>query len=388
MKQFLFRQTLLVIGLIIILLAVIGTVDAPIVGLAHTVQNINPLMPSSTQNDLCTVMSSPENLAQSAANQMPWTDSRMQAAEPYPLPDNELNLAAIPAQQPTGDPVYIPGEPPKNSPTGSGDQFPGTLSAEELLGYTYPAPYTRFENFDEYTKFPYRTTGVLFFSQNGQDFRCSAASIGNNALWTAGHCVHDGSGSNDGWSSNFLFVPAYKDGSEPFDNWTSNNSATCSGWKDEGNFQVDFGGVLLDENASGKTVNEVVGSLGFAFNLNPNQHWFSLGYPSAFPFDGKTMQICAASFARNDPLYSFPSPMAIGCDMTGGSSGGPWIINFSGLSGNTNYINGNNSYRYTGFGEEIYSPYFGEYAKELFNHLSTPTRIKTNIHLPIAVTND
>jgi hypothetical protein len=134
-------------------------------------------------------------------------------------------------------------------------------------------------------------------------------------------------------------------------------------------------------------VDEIVGSLGFAYNLNPNQHWFNFGYPLEAPFDGKTMQICAASFARNDPFYAFPMPMAMGCDMTPGSSGGPWIIDFSGSPGNTNYVNGNNSYRYTGFGEEIYSPYFGAAAKDLLGYLSSNTRLRTNIHLPIINSN-
>jgi V8-like Glu-specific endopeptidase len=388
MKITLSRFSLLITVIMILTLTIIFAVGSPIAGLAHTVERDDTLTPLSTQNDLCTVVSSPVNPAQLSSNHSPWTDSRMRAAEPYPLPIFIYNPTATAPQQFSGDPVFIPGEPPDDFSPASQQQIPGTLSAEALLGYTYPAPYTRYENFDDYTRFPYSTTGVLFFSQNGRDFRCSAASIGNNALWTAGHCVHDGSGSTDGWSSDFLFAPAYKDGSMPFGSWTSNQSATCSGWKEDGNFQVDFGGVLLEENTSGKEVDEVVGSLGFAYNLNPNQHWFSLGYPSQSPFDGKTMQICAASFARNDAGFGFPFPIAIGCDQTRGSSGGPWIINFSGSQGNTNYINGNNSYRYIGFGEEMYSPYFGEQAKELLNFLSNETRLRTNIHIPIVVTGD
>ncbi|MGW8226289.1 MAG: hypothetical protein ACWGOY_11175, partial [Anaerolineales bacterium] len=65
-----------------------------------------------------------------------------------------------------------------------------------------------------------------------------------------------------------------------------------------------------------------------------------------------------------------------------GSSGGPWIINFSGSTGNTNYLNGNNSFRFTGFTEEIYSPYFGEDAKDLLDTISSNTKIRTNIHIP------
>lgn len=387
MKQFLFRQSPIKIGLLILLLVFIIIVGAPYGVLALPTQGSNQNSQLATQITTCDVITFQDDAVIPTSSQQPWTLARMQAAEPYPIPSNEINssLTSNP-QQPAGDPMYIPSEPPKDFSPASQEQIQGTLSADSLLGYTYPAPYTRFENFDDYTVFPYSTTGVLFFTQNEQDFRCSAASIGNNALWTAGHCVHDGSGSPEGWSENIVFVPAYKDGVMPFGSWSANNVSTCRAWHDDGNFQVDLGGVLLDENTSGQTVNEVVGSLGFAFNLNPNQHWFSLGYPANTPFNGKTMQICAASFARTDPLYTFPYPIAIGCDMTGGSSGGPWIIEFNGSPGNTNYINGINSYRYIGFGEEMYSPYFGEQAKELLDFLSTETRLRTNYHIPIVIT--
>jgi hypothetical protein len=59
----------------------------------------------------------------------------------------------------------------------------------------------------------------------------------------------------------------------------------------------------------------------------------------------------------------------MGCDMTRGSSGGPWIRKFSGVAGSANYLNGNNSYRYTSHPEEMFSPYFGEGAKTLYEQL-------------------
>jgi hypothetical protein len=40
------------------------------------------------------------------------------------------------------------------------------------------------------------------------------------------------------------------------------------------------------------------------------------------------------------------------CDMAGGSSGGAWIVGGA-------YIDGVTSYGYTGYGNKVYSPYFG-----------------------------
>ena len=390
MKRSLSRFPSLNFGLLLLTLVFIATAGVPDVAVANAAPTDNREVFVASQNGVTGVISVRESTVEWTADQQPWTKSRMLAAQPYPLPTNHAIPTALSEQpSPSGDPVLIPSIPPEDSsPAFQVENGFDILSGDSLLGYTYPAPFTRYENFDDYTVFPYSTVGVLFFSQKGTDYRCSAASIGNNALWTAGHCVHDGSGSVDGWSYNVIFAPAYKNGSTPFGTWTFYDLVTRVAWFSGGDFRFDIGGVILEPNASDQTVNEVVGSLGFAYNLNPNQHWFNIGYPVNAPFDGKTMQICAASFAKNDPYYtSFPQPMAMGCDMTPGSSGGPWIINFSGSPGNTNYINGNNSYRYTGLEEEIYSPYFGDTAKDLLAYLSSDTRLRTNIYLPIINSN-
>jgi hypothetical protein len=47
--------------------------------------------------------------------------------------------------------------------------------------------------------------------------------------------------------------------------------------------------------------------------------------------------------------------------MTGGCSGGPWVMGF----GSNNYVNGHNSYRPNNQPLEIYSPYFGDNAHSL-----------------------
>jgi V8-like Glu-specific endopeptidase len=311
----------------------------------------------------------------------------MEDAKPYPLPVIDSFPEIIPIlMQTRGNPVYIPGVPPAVGKSGEISAVDSSIQTEQsITGYDYPAPYTRFENFDSYQVYPYSTNGVLFFSQRGSDYRCSAAVVGENALWTAGHCIHDGSGESEGWSDNVVFVPAYEDGSEPYGRWEYFDLVTRVAWYNAGDLRFDIGGVILNPNGAQQTVQDTVGSLGFAYNLNPNQHWFNIGYPSESPFDGKTMQICAGSFARNASNITSPIPMGMGCDMTRGSSGGAWIINFSGSIGNTNYVNGNNSFRYTGFGEEIFSPYFGEAAWELFDLISSNTPIPTPSATPTLI---
>lgn len=378
------RFTNLRFGLLLLLLVFIAAIGVPdtAVATATTSKNYQLL---SEQNPYSGVVSAREDGVEQTAAAQPWSMTRMEAAQSYPLPSvDSIPVAKENLVQPGAEPVFIPSIPPNNSQPG--DPTAGETSiqtGQSTAVYDYPAPYTRFENFDSYQVFPYSTIGVLFFTQRGTDYRCSAAVVGENALWTAGHCVHYGSGESEGWSENVVFVPAYKAGTEPYGRWDYFDLVTRVAWYSDGDLRFDIGGVILDPNLAQQSVQDVVGSLGFAYNLNPNQHWFNIGYPSDSPFDGKTMQICAGSFARNATNVASPMPVGMGCDMTQGSSGGPWIIDFGGPAGGTNYLNGNNSFRYTGFGEEIYSPSFGDAAKDLLDFISADTKLRTNIHIPI-----
>jgi V8-like Glu-specific endopeptidase len=106
-------------------------------------------------------------------------------------------------------------------------------------------------------------------------------------------------------------------------------------------------------------LHDKIGYLGYKANVSRNQTWNAFGYPQAAPFDGKKLTYCKAAYATSDTQFS-PDTIGIGCDMTGGSSGGPWILNYTpGQSGSFNYINGLNSYKYDSQPKAMYSPYFG-----------------------------
>ena len=63
------------------------------------------------------------------------------------------------------------------------------------------------------------TQHKMFFSQDGGNFVCSSSTIGLDGVWTAGHCVSDGSGT---FSTNVLFCPSC-------DNVAANPTAGCWG---------------------------------------------------------------------------------------------------------------------------------------------------------------
>jgi len=98
-----------------------------------------------------------------------------------------------------------------------------------------------------------------------------------------------------------------------------------------------------------------------------NQTWTSLGYPAEAPFNGQRMFQDTAPYANDGSVPGSPATIGIGCSMTGGCSGGPWVLGL----GSTNYVNGHNSYRPNSQPLEIYAPYFGDNAHSLMQQVVT-----------------
>ena len=128
-------------------------------------------------------------------------------------------------------------------------------------------------------QYPLVTIGKVFFTQNRTRYVASAFSIGNYAIMTAGHVVHAGNGSNDGWSENLVFVPAYRDNARPRGTWAASWLATRTRWFNDGNpggLWEDIGGAVLHP-VNGQRISQAVGWLGFSWNWPRTpfswQHW-------------------------------------------------------------------------------------------------------------------
>lgn len=301
-----------------------------------------------------------------ATGEQTWTQQEMEDAEPYPLPQvSEEDLRRYAERRLQEDVEAADSDEP-------GQRDEGGLPSEgavaqagdgvDVLGYGYPAPFTRFEVPCPYTQYPFVTVGKIFFRQNGGSYVGSAASIGNYAIFTAGHCVHAGDGKATGWSTDLVFVPAYRDGQAPRGRWSASYLVTRSKWYSEGNpggLTEDMGGAVL-RPLNGRRISQAVGYLGFAWNWSREQHWLQLGYPAAKPFNGQRMHGVASSYAYNGSVPGVP-PVAVGSDLTGGCSGGPWLR--GAFTGNS--LNGINSYRQGSRPQEINSPYFDDRAKSI-----------------------
>lgn len=203
---------------------------------------------------------------------------------------------------------------------------------------------------------PQSRLGKVFFTLGGQDYVCSgtATSSGNrDVVTTAGHCLNEGPGD---FATNFAFVPAYDNGSRPYGTWTAEQLYTSSAWANSGDFDYDVGFAVMNENASGQSLTDVVGSYPIAFNLSRGLSYTSYGYPAAAPFDGQSLYSCSGT-ATQDPYGS--NDQGLSCDMTGGSSGGGWLT-----GGRLNSVN---SFKYTFDRSTMYGPYFGSVIQSVYN---------------------
>jgi hypothetical protein len=213
-----------------------------------------------------------------------------------------------------------------------------------------------------------RDNGKVFFTLSGVNYVCSgtsvAASAGLSLVWTAGHCVHEGPGS---YATNFMFAPAYIDGTTPYGKWASTALQTTSQWASSGDFTYDVGAarVVPGEGAAPSgTLADIQAPRPVAFNygVTVNSTRFkSYGYPAAGKFNGQRMYMCDSAVARRDGSGS-TDPMGIGCDMTGGSSGGGWIDSAGAVASVNSYI-------YKSLKNVMHGPYQGSVAQSLYDSM-------------------
>lgn len=278
-----------------------------------------------------------------------WTPERMRNARPIRMPKAPRRRPVLGSAEPSrGEPGRVEGTRP--GPSGStADLAP----ASEV--YEYPFPYTR-HALDKALerRYPYRTIGKLFGrTAAGARFVCSAASVaspGRHIIWTAGHCVSDGQGN---WHRQLVFVPALRGRKRPYGRFPVKKLFAPTAWHDGGDLRHDYAAARVGKGTKGKKLRKAVGTLGFLWNQARDLHWNVFGYPAAKPFNGKRIQVCQASRATDDLTMTVPEPMGIGCDQTGGSSGGPWVYRL----GRGNYIGSNSSYRYDPQPEALFGPY-------------------------------
>jgi V8-like Glu-specific endopeptidase len=240
-------------------------------------------------------------------------------------------------------------------------------ASDETDAYAATPPFTSYyvnDNTVTWKSYPWMTIGRLFFQIPGLNgtYACTGAVAYGRAVWTAGHCVYT---IGRGWSYNMWFVPAYRNGAYPYGSFTVKSRTALSAWVSAGNLAYDIGMVTVNDK-NGMKLSQWVGSLGFVWNQPPTQLFHAFGYPGNYS-SGQYLVACAASTYDRDPLAG-PDAIGIGCNMGSGASGGPWLVAYSPFKASaSNYVNGIISYSYATKPLEVYGPYFGNEAKQLYD---------------------
>jgi V8-like Glu-specific endopeptidase len=200
--------------------------------------------------------------------------------------------------------------------------------------------------------------GKVFFTDGGINYVCSGTAVtstNESVVWTAGHCVNEGPG---GFYTNFMFVPAYRDGAAPYGRFAAPTLVTTEGWRTSGEFGVDLGAAVVDTNESGQSLSDAVAEFPLVFTSVRHQSYQVYGYPAAGKFNGQRLRVCNTAWSRNDTSTT-PDTMGVPCNMTGGSSGGGWLTS-SGMVASVV------SYGYSGLKNVLFGPHQETEAEQLY----------------------
>jgi len=205
------------------------------------------------------------------------------------------------------------------------------------------------------TSYPLSTVGKIFFSNSrGQDFVCSGTAVvssNKSVVDTAGHCLY----WQGEWMKNVIFCPLYENGNTPYGCWAARALEVPADWiKPKPNdYHHDLGIAIVSANSKG-ALTDLVGGIGWGYNQSATQAFYAYGYPAAHPFDGQSRKYCEGSGKLWN--HGEGTVVSIPCDMTGGSSGGPWFIQ----SGGNWYLNGHNDFTSSMQPGHMFSPYYDD----------------------------
>lgn len=384
-----FRSFVVVACVCVLLLAPgLGAVQAAPGAPGEPPRAFVPVLSSGSPQAASNFVLKSENAAAPVDTAAYWTAERMMAAEPLDLllaPD--VDLAAVDAADAAGEVQGASGVFPSKLPDPKALALAQELYADqwamleeidaagapvegaavdESLAWRESPPFTRYSvNYygESWKQFPYKAMGRLFFTIPGRgNASCSASSAGGRSVWTAGHCLYT---REIGWHTNIVFVPAYRYGVAPYGKFYETNAIVSYEWWANEDHAYDIGMVIVG-NRNGMKLSQWVGNLGFQYNRSGTQQFFAFGYPGNIG-SGRYLIACAA---RTQTRYAIagPDPVGIGCDMTQGSSGGPWLVGFFPYAaGSINYVNGVVSFGSSAYPNQFFASYFGTRAKELWD---------------------
>ena len=297
-----------------------------------------------------------------------WTPARMRAAEPAPAPSPPPIAGRSSGQAGVGGgaPSYVPAAAP-------GDAAGAAMRSGAPQPMRGPLPGGTRDEVTDPAAPEFSAHGKVFFTvpsgEEAGDYVCSGTAVNSrnrSVVWTAGHCVLPETSST--FVTNWIFVPGHSADAQPYGQWTAKRLATTGPWQESRNIKYDLGAAVVRRTAEGERLGELVGGRGIGFD-QPRDHLYrAFGYPAVpsptapLEFDGDREFRCTSRpLGTDNPGTSGPPTTSIECDMTGGSSGGGWIVDTTLLSVT--------SYGYQLELDALYGPYMTTEAKSLYRQV-------------------
>ncbi len=293
-----------------------------------------------------------------------WTPERMAAAEPRDF-----------VRTPTGfKPAAKPEKPPGGGGGGSGSVVTG-------------AKWTKGGAVND-------SVGKVFFRMGGSYYTCSASIAqdnrgGHSLLLTAAHCAYDEVAG--AFATEWMFIPAWGDqpttraaacDSTLYGCWTAQALVVHNGYASAGGFNTqatthDYAFAIVGPGGESDTQLDA-GRTAFALDVNGltlGSQAYAFGYPAAGKYKGNTLTYCAGKTINDG--YNSNLTWGVGCDMTGGSSGGPWFSAFSEATG-SGKLSSLNSYGYSGI-KNMYGPKFDSRTSAVYSAANSDTTVSNTI---------
>ena len=212
--------------------------------------------------------------------------------------------------------------------------------------------------------YPFRASGKLFFKIGTASYLCSASLIKPGVVVTAAHCV-----ANYGQSqfySGWQYIPSYNNGTAPYGKWNASYATILTAYYNGSDNCYQFGVICPDDVAvivlkpkSGAYPGTNTGWFGYgwngySYNSSAQAHITQLGYP----VDLNSGVLMERNNSQGYTYGSYSNNTILGSLMTGGSSGGPWVVNLGiqpslgggdgfGSAPNPNVVVGVTSWGYT-----------------------------------------
>ncbi|MGW7450259.1 trypsin-like serine peptidase [Streptomyces sp. NPDC054787] len=273
-----------------------------------------------------------------------WTAERMRGATP-------LDVTAVPGAART--PVVTSAAPTSIAPTAAASP----LASSAASPTAFPQAGGAWTGGGAVV----RTSGRVFFTMGDRTASCSGDSVtsaNGSTVITAGHCVK----YQGAWHTNWVFVPAYANGSAPYGQWPATKTFATDQWAASEDMNMDVG-LAVVAPLNGQTLSQAVGAQGILFNGGYNKKMYSFGFPAASPYDGTKLVYCSGNSGKD---FLLTKDHSLACNMTGGSSGGPWFQDFNEATGLGTQVSVN-SFGYTFLPNRMYGPYFGNEAKAAYD---------------------